>query len=76
MQAMPSALVVPQQWWADYAVNGGCSVLPCAHRQPLPGCGPATRGFSAMKISQVTTVIKVNVAWCLFGIAAIISAFR
>lgn len=68
----PSEAVLERQWWADAPMNDGLFVRWDVKRNPH-GLRRRDPRASAMK-PRVTLSINVNVALCLFGIAAIIKA--
>jgi hypothetical protein len=71
--AGPSKAVLERQWWADAPMNGGYCPFDRTFDITLTGYAAVwPEGFS-MK-PRITVAIRVNIAACLFGIAAIIHA--
>jgi hypothetical protein len=66
--------VLERQWWANAPVNDGCySLILGANRNPY-GLRRRDPRALTMPRPRITVTINVNVAACLFGIAAIIKA--
>jgi hypothetical protein len=60
--------------YTDAAINGGLYRLIARQSQPLMGCaGMARRVFLMKNRTTVTVIIKIDVAACLLGFAAILS---
>jgi hypothetical protein len=64
-----------KRWlWADASMNGGQTVPIGRLTQPQRAARAWLEGFTMKVRTRVTWCIEVNVAACLFGIAAIIKA--
>jgi hypothetical protein len=66
----PPEAVLERQWWADAPMNDGSFSFDGALTQPSRVAPAWPEGF-AMR-PRITLEIRINVAACLFGIAAII----
>jgi hypothetical protein len=71
--AGPPKAVLERQWWADAPVNGGHYPFDGTLDATLTGRAAVWPEGSPMR-TRYTVEVRINVAACLFGIAAIIKA--
>jgi hypothetical protein len=67
----PPAVVHERQWWADKVASDGLFATPHVRRNPYGSRRRGPKVFQ-MKNFRVTVQVRINVAACLLGIAAII----